>query len=115
MTFNARAEVFRDDNGFFVAGYPGNYDPVYTQKGIGAPLNAAFGIPSATYGAITVGVTYKPVMPAPVTSLAIRPEIRYDQSLGGNNVFNRQVSSAGAVTFKNSGAFTIGTDVILTF
>jgi hypothetical protein len=115
LTFNGRLEVFRDDTGFFVAGYPGNYDAVYTQKGISAPLNTTFGIPSATYGAITLGVTYKPVVPAPITSLAIRPEIRYDQSLGGNNVFNRQVNSAGAVFFQNSGAFTISTDVILTF
>ena len=27
MTLNGRAEVFRDDTGFFVAGFPGNYDP----------------------------------------------------------------------------------------
>jgi len=114
LTFNARAEVFRDDNGFFVAGYPGNYDPVYTEKGIGAPLNTAFGIPAATYGAITIGLTWKPEVPAPVTSLAIRPEIRYDQSLGGNKVFNRSLSG-GVATFKDSGAFTFGTDVVLTF
>jgi hypothetical protein len=115
VTLNARAEIFRDDNGFFVAGFPGNYDPVYTEKGIGAPLNTTFAMPAATYGAITLGMTYKPVMPWPVTGLAIRPEIRYDQSLGGNKVFNRTVNAAGVASFKDSGAFTIGTDVILTF
>jgi hypothetical protein len=114
LTLNARAEIFRDDNGFFVAGYPGNYDPVYTEKGIGAPLNTSFGIPAATYGALTLGVTFKPAVPPPITSLAIRPEIRYDQSLGGNKVFNRTVNAAGA-SFKDTGAFTVATDVILTF
>jgi hypothetical protein len=116
VTLNARAEVFRDDNGFFVAGFPGNYDPVYSEKGIGAPLNTTFAIPPATYGALTLGVTYKPAVPPPITSLAIRPEIRYDQSLGGNRVFNRTVNATtGVATFKDSGAFTFATDVILTF
>ena len=49
------------------------------------------------------------------TSVAIRPEIRYDQSLGGNNVFNPSISKTGAMVFKNSGAFTFATDVIVTF
>jgi hypothetical protein len=115
ITLNARAEVFRDDNGFFVAGFPGNYDFVYSEKGVGAPLNTSFAIPPATYGEITLGLTFKPTVPAPITSLAIRPEIRYDQSLGGNNVFNRTVSKTGVVSFKDSGAFTFATDVILTF
>jgi len=111
LTLNARGEIFRDDNGFFVAGYPGNYDAVYTQKGIGAPLNTAFAVPPATYGAITLGVTYKPEMPAPITGLAIRPEIRYDQVLSGRRVFNGSPSTG----FKDNGQFTIGADVILTF
>jgi hypothetical protein len=116
VTLNARAEIFRDDNGFFVAGFPGNNDPVLAQKGL---PSTAFGVPGtgagATYGAITLGVTFKPVVPAPITSLAIRPEIRYDQSLGGATVFNPVRNAAGAVIFKDRGALTFGTDVILTF
>jgi hypothetical protein len=116
VTLNGRLEVFRDDTGFFVAGFPGNYDPVYSQKGIGAPLNTSFGMPAATYGAITLGVTYKPDVPAPITGLAIRPEIRYDQSLGGTKVFNRTFNAAtGVASFKDAGSFTVGADVILTF
>jgi len=116
ITLNARGEIFRDDNGFFIAGYPGNYDPVYTQKGIGGPRNTAFAIPQATYGALTLGLTWKPPMPSPVTSLAIRPEIRYDRSLGGNNVFNRQFNpTTGVTSFKDPGQFTIGADVLLVF
>ena len=53
-------------------------------------------------------------MPAPITGLAIRPEIRYDQSLGGNKVFNPKYTGVG-VTFKDAGSFTVGADVILTF
>ncbi len=73
-------------------------------------------MPAATYGAITLGVTWKPDVPAPITGIAIRPEIRYDQSLGGNNVFNRTFNkTTGLASFKDLGAFTIGTDVVLTF
>jgi hypothetical protein len=36
--------------------------------------------------------------------------------LGGNRVFNRTVNATtGVATFKDSGAFTFATDVILTF
>jgi hypothetical protein len=110
LTLNGRAEVFRDDNGFFVAAFQGNYDPIRIEKGL-APLSTVFAPGQATYGAITLGVTWKPEMPAPITGLAIRPEIRYDQSLGGKKVFNPSVTSG----FKDSGQFTIGSDVILTF
>jgi hypothetical protein len=61
---------------------------------------------STTYGAITLGVTYKPKLPAPIASLMIRPEIRYDTSLNNAKPFNDG---------KDSGAFTIGTDVVLAF
>jgi len=44
------------------------------------------------------------------------PEIRYDQSLGGNKVFIRSFHTAtGVASFNDTGALTIGTDVILTF
>ena len=108
LTLNARAEIFRDDNGFFVAGFPGTADPVLAQKGL--PSTAFAIAPSATYGALTLGVTFKPAIP-PLTTLAIRPEIRYDQSLGGTKTFN----GTGPGTFKNNAAFTFGTDVIVTF
>ena len=77
-----------------------------------ALLSTAYGPGQATYGAITLGVTYKPEVPKPLTGLMIRPEIRYDQSLGGKKVFN---PTGVPTTFKNTGAFTIGTDVVVTF
>ena len=113
ITLNARIELFRDDSGFFVGAFPGNYDPVYVQKGL---PNTAYFAPPATYGAITLGATFKPDVPAPITGLAIRPEIRYDQSLSGNDVFNGSINqTTHVVIFKDRGALTIGTDAILTF
>ncbi|MSO99612.1 MAG: porin [Acetobacteraceae bacterium] len=114
ITLNARAELFRDDNGFFVGAFPGNYDPVYAQKG--SPLSGAIGVPAATYGSLTLGVTYKPGLPKAITSLAIRPEFRVDQSLGGNNVFNRKFNkTTGTFTYRDTTSITIGADVVLTF
>lgn len=110
LTLNARAEVFRDDNGFFVAGFEGNYDPIRAENGL-SPLSTAYAPPAATYGALTLGVTYKPNVPPPFTAVMIRPEIRYDQSLGGNKVFN----PSGPTTFRDTGAFTFGSDLVVTF
>jgi hypothetical protein len=63
-----------------------------------------------------LGATFRPGVPAPIIGLAIRPEIRYDQSLGGNDIFNGSINqTTHVVTFKDRGAFTIGTDAIMTF
>jgi len=112
LALNGRVEIFRDDNGFFVASFPGNYDSAFAQKGL---PNTSYGSPPATYGALTVGVTYKPTVPGWVTGLMIRPEARVDQSLGGNNVFNAYTTKAGTIKFKDSTAITLGSDVVLTF
>jgi len=110
ITLNGRLEFFRDDNGAFVAGFEGYYDPVRAQKGLSL-LSTAYGPGQATYGALTLGVTWKPAVPAPLTGLTIRPEIRYDQSLGGKKAFN----PSGPSSFRDAGSFTLGTDVIVTF
>ena len=109
LTLNARVEVFRDDNGFFVARFPGNYDNVNAQKGL---ANTSVAAVPATYGSITLGLTYKPPVPAVITGLVIRPEVRFDQSLGGNKTFNYSNVSR---TYKDSSAFTVGSDFVLTF
>jgi hypothetical protein len=105
LTLNGRAELFRDDNNFFVAGFGANNGFDQFQKGFGTPLVTA---PHATtYGAITLGVTYKPAdMPAPISGLMFRPEVRYDRDLGGTRAFNSN---------KDNGSFTIASDVVLTF
>jgi hypothetical protein len=105
ITLNGRAEVFRDDNNFFVAGFGANNGFDQFQKGFATPLTAA--LHATTYGAITLGVTYKPAdMPAPISGLLVRPEVRYDRDLGGNKAFNSN---------KDNGSFTIASDFVLTF
>jgi Putative beta-barrel porin-2, OmpL-like. bbp2 len=104
LILNARAEVYRDDNAAFVLTFPANNDFVNAELGLPNSSRAA---PSpTTYGEITLGVTYKPAMPAPVAGLLIRPEVRYDRSLGDTHPFNRGT---------DNGSFTLASDVVLTF
>ena len=105
ITLNGRAEIFRDDNNFFVAGFGANNGFAQAQKGFGTPLVTA--LHATTYGSITLGVTFKPAdMPAPISGLLIRPEVRYDRDLGNTKAFNSN---------KDNGSFTIASDVVLTF
>ena len=61
---------------------------------------------NTTYGALTLGVTWKPELPAPISGLAIRPEIRWDHAFTGNRPFNAQ---------QDNNSFTFGADAVLTF
>jgi hypothetical protein len=103
LTMNGRAEVYRDNRGFFVGAFPGNLDFVNAEAGRPATI---IGAAPTTYGALTFGVTYKPTMPAPIGGLTLRPEIRYDRSLNGTRPFN-----GGS----DKGAFTLAADAILAF
>ena len=106
LTLNGRAEIFRDDHNLFVSGFGANNGPVLAQQGFPAALVGAPGS-STTYGALTLGVTYKPAdVPAPISGLLIRPEIRYDHALTNNKPYNGG---------KDAGSFTIASDVVLTF
>ena len=105
ITLNARAEVWRDQNDFFVAGYPGNFDFVNVEAGLPAPF-VKLAPRAVTYGELTLGVTYKPTLPPPVSTLMIRPEIRWDSALNGVKAFNAQ---------RTSNAVTFAGDVVLGF
>ena len=93
FTLTGRAEIFRDADGFFVGAFPGNSDFVNAEKGI---ANGSF-LPSpspTTYGELTVGVTIKPPVPKLFEGLMVRPELRIDNALGGNQKpFNDGTSS----------------------
>lgn len=110
VTLNARGEVLRDDKGFFVANYPDNLGLVRTEKGL--PVANPDIFPGATtYGAITLGLTYKPDVPKPLALVMIRPEVRYDRALSNNLPF---------ITNQNTGAarrdqFTFGGDITIGF
>ena len=43
---------------------------------------------NTTYGGLTLGVTWKPEVPAPITGLMVRPEIRWDHAFTNNKPFN---------------------------
>ena len=116
LTLNGRIEFWRDDNNFFVAAFSGNNDPVRVQQGL-APISNVYAAPGGsagtTYGALTLGVTYKPALPAPVTSLLIRPEVRWDHALTSNNPFNQNYQPVGNKGTSNN--FTFGADAVVTF
>ena len=86
VTLNGRAELFRDDSGFFVAAFPTALGPVQALGGFPAPVIQSKG--GATYAAFTAGVTWKPKFNDQVSTFMIRPEVRYDQALTNNKPFS---------------------------
>jgi hypothetical protein len=102
VTAGVRGEVWRDNNGFYVAAFPGNLDYIDAATG---RLNGSFGGYVTTYGAITLGVNFKPAkLPKMIDGLVFRPEVRYDRALAGANPFD----SGHSVD-----QFTFGIDAIL--
>ena len=57
-------------------------------------------------------MTWKPALPAPVTGLLIRPEVRWDHAFTNNNPFN---NNPPANTKGTQNSFTFGSDIVLTF
>ena len=106
LTLNARGEIWRDQNNFFVAAFPNSLGPVQALGGRPPATIEGAAIKGTTYGAITLGFTYKPEVPSTIATLMVRPEIRYDNALSGGKPFNGQ---------KDSGAFYVGADVVLGF
>jgi hypothetical protein len=103
VTLNGRGEIWRDNKGFFVAAFPQNLGFINSEDGYSA---AVISNAPTTYSEFTVGLTYKPALPAPISSLLLRPELRYDRSLNGTSAYN-----AG----RDKGAFTIAADAVLGF
>jgi hypothetical protein len=106
VALNGRVEYWRDDNSFFVASFPGNSGPVMVQQEFAVPFLHTGPGTNTTYGALTLGVTWKPALPAPVSGLLIRPEVRWDHAVTDNSPFNAQ---------RDNDALTLGADVVLTF
>lgn len=97
-----RAEIFRDDDGFYVAQFAKNDDFVNIQRGDFNNLDprTVFG-GATTYSEFTVGVNIKPN-----DHILVRPELRYDKALDGHKVFDDS---------SRSHSFTGALDVIFTF
>ena len=106
FTLVGRAEVWRDEEGFYVAQFNDNNDFVRGEEGE-IQRGRVIGGGRTTYGGLTVGVNIKPSVSIPyLSSLVIRPEARYDASLNGTHPF-------GDGTKANQ--FTVASDVILQF
>jgi len=113
LTLNARAEVWRDDNNFFVGSFAGNNDPIRFQQGL--PLRSAvYGAPgtNTTYGSLTLGVTWKPELLTKAIALAIRPEVRWDHAFTTNRPFGANLLTGKTGQNDN---LTIGADIVLNF
>jgi len=106
VTFGVRAEIWRDDQGFYVAQFADPDDPLRALEGEPAVDPRTVGGGPATYGALTIGLNLKPPVPKPFTGLIIRPELRLDHSFSDTQPFNDSTDST---------MFTLAIDVILTF
>jgi hypothetical protein len=118
-----RVEVWRDNDNFFVAAYPGNFDFVNFEHGF---FNTAFAAPApTTYFEITGGLNIAPPIPPGtplLKSITFRPEVRYDASLNSTTPFNGQsifgIGGRGTPGFgvgTKSSQFTFGGDIIAKF
>jgi hypothetical protein len=109
---NARIEYWRDDNNFFVASFSGNSDYIKTQQGLSTTgVNVAPG-GSTTYGALTLGATYKPDLPPWISGVLIRPEVRWDHAFTDNDPFNNNPPANNKGT---SDTVTLSVDAVITF
>ncbi|MDB5483019.1 MAG: hypothetical protein JWO83_4072 [Caulobacteraceae bacterium] len=106
VTAGLRAEVWRDNNAFFVAAFPGNNDFVNVEYG---RPSTAYNFGPSTYGALTFGLNIKPAkMPKEIDGLTVRPEIRYDRILAGAAQFGDPPGSS-------KDQVTIGIDLVVPF
>ncbi|GBQ25377.1 hypothetical protein AA0472_1739 [Acetobacter estunensis NRIC 0472] len=88
LTFNARGEILRDNTGGTIVEYSSFTS--FTKAASNKPY-PYYGAPPTTYGALTVGVTYRPDFINKRVSFGqftFRPEIRLDKSLNGTRPFN---------------------------
>ncbi len=112
LTLNGRFEFFRDDNNYFVAAYANNSDPVKAQQGFVLPFGPyTAGGSNATYTALTLGVTWKPDVSAPVSGLLVRPEVRWDHAYTSKKTFNTDPPGSKGTNDN----FTFASDVVITF
>ena len=105
VSAGVRAEVWRDEKGFYVTSFANTHDPVNALRGLPVTDVRTVGGGSTTYGALTVGMNLKPAVPKPF-SLTIRPEVRVDTSLNNTRPFNNS---------SNRTMVTAGIDFLLTF
>lgn len=110
FTLVGRAEVWRDEEGFFVTQFNNDNDPVRSEEGLpllGTSYPASANTNRTTYGGFTAGVNIKPPVTIPMSgSLVIRPEVRYDTSLNNTKPFGDNTKGSQV---------TVASDFILQF
>lgn len=116
LSFGARGEVFRDDQGFFVATETAGQGFVDSERAITGPGSGVYSVGKATYSELTLGVNYKPPLPAmPLNAgLTLRPEFRWDHAWGmapGSHAFD--TNSSGVATKDDQ--ILLSLDAILAF
>ena len=78
--------MFRDSNNFFVSNPVGDRDFANFQRGVFSRFITA--PRPTTYGELTAGITWKPSgMPSQLSTVMVRPEIRYDRALNNSRPF----------------------------
>ncbi len=86
-----RLEIFRDNNNFFVGGFPGYFDNVNVQHGFAAPLGdcGRSAEPGNDLSCLTAGVTITPEVPKNpyIANVILRPELRWDTTLNDTTPF----------------------------
>ncbi|MBV1836150.1 outer membrane beta-barrel protein [Acetobacter estunensis] len=103
FTFNYRGEIYRDNTGQLVSNALTDEGYMNGVAGRSTPVESA---PPTTYGALTLGVTWRKALTKDLGYFAIRPEVRFDRSLNGTTPFNDG---------RNSGMFTFGGDMMIGF
>jgi hypothetical protein len=107
FSLGLRGEIWRDDNGFYVASFAQNDDAVDALRGGSVTFDPrTVGGGRTTYGALTLAFNIKPPVSKPIESLVIRPELRFDRALNSTHPFNDS---------SDRDQFTAGVDVILGF
>lgn len=89
LDLNYRGEIYRDNSGLMTGSTSSSGKPLPT-----------------TFGALTLGFSYKPPLGHGIRVFEIHPEIRFDRSLNGRHVFNAH---------RNIGMFTFGGDMMIGF
>ena len=91
LSFVGRAEIWRDNNNFFVAAFPGNFDFVNVEYGF--PNTAVFAPAPTTYLELTAGLNITVPIPdgTPVLKgMMFRPEVRYEFLAERHDAFRRR-------------------------
>jgi len=106
LSVGGRAEVWRDDKGFYAVSYANYTDPMQLLRDGTVSDPRTVGGGDTTYGELTLGVNMKVPVSGFIQGLVIRPEVRMDLALNGNRPFNDS---------QDKSMFTFGVDALLTF